>query len=300
MFNWLRLVVVVLLSCVALSDAARVRFLLLLFIINNDKSLNILYSCRTQTAAQVAAATATIENVNRILRTSKGSVLICLMSFFALVHQGLQRSLPRSVANSHHSMDSYMDGDKLVHVINADDLLRMYKFLFAKENLPEIEKLLKTEDGRVEVLIRIFSNLGNTGTCKHRNCSTFQFGNDTHVQKALYRAAVLNNSRLCIFNDGITTQHMNTPRLLTLPPPIGAPVQNATNMKKNSAYAKSVKPAFYVDDVKVGAQNQVYASVGIPMKSGKVPQYLRELRGRWNGSGRVSDEIEGHTVEYGY
>ena len=310
MLKWLRLVVVVLLLCVALSDAHTgvwVRFLLLLFNINNDKSLNIFLPSFSQTAAQIAAQRANMESVNRILRASKGSVLICLISFFALVHLGLQRNLPSSVANSHHSMDSFMDGDKLVHVINANDLLEMYKFLFSKDTLPKIEKLMKTVDGRAEVLYLIFNNLSGTGTCKHRLCSTFQFGNDNNVQKALYRAAVEHNLRLCIFNDGITMEHLNSPRLLTLPPPIGAPVRNATNMKKNEAYAKSVKPAFYVgddlDEEDKLSQNGVYPAIGVGLKTEPTRSKLIALREDWEalpqGSKHaVEKTINGYQVTY--
>ena len=205
-------------------------------------------------------------------------------------------------------MRSWMDGPTLMHEIDTNDFLAMHEYFFTKEMLPEIRKKMRTVKGRAEVLKIMWGKLFPSGTVRHVTDSTFQHGNDTSVQMALFEAATRNNSRLCLFNEVITMQHMNNPRLLTRPAEDGgAPVANATNWKKNKAYAKSVKPGFYVgDDLDIEdklVQNEVYAEVGAVFKNTEVWRDLKALRERWEalpqgGKHAVDDTINGHRVTY--
>ena len=174
-----------------------------------------------------------------------------------------------------------VDGVDILFEINANDLLAMHEFFFTNESLPEIRKKLKTVEGSAEVLKLMYNKLTNTGCVRHVTDSTFQFGNNDLLQKDLYKKAVELNLPLRFFNDGVTTDQLSDVTLLPLPPPIGAPVQNATNMLKNKAYADSVKPAYYVD----GDFDTPLAQVNVGLAVGKKKKFgnedLRALREKW-------------------
>ena len=255
-----------------------------------------------RSAAQNAASLANIGKKNRISRESKGNTTICLFSFFALVHQGQERHLPASVVNSHHSMRSWMDGLTLMHEINTNDFLAMFEYFYKKEKLSDIRKKMRTVNGRAEVLRDMIKKLTTTGTVKHKTDSTFQFGNDYQVQNDLYRAAAEGNRRLCFFNDAITMQHMNNPRLLTRRAEDGgAPVQNATNQMKNKAYADSIKPGYYVgDDLD---EEDKLAQNGVGPAMGRSDKYcyadLRQLREDWEALPQGSKRALSITLKNG-
>ena len=258
----------------------------------------------TISEAHHAAALNTIRNQNQITREAVGNLLICLLVIFATVRAGNAASLPEALHGVEESMNSWRDHNKMNFAIAALDLVRIAPYLRTAKMLPHVNRLMETDAGKAELLREIFSLLTEFGMVRDKSCDTFQYGNDDHVQRALYLNAIQNDGTIRLFHTDITAEHMDDPSLLTLSVEEGgAPVCNAVNRKKNQIYATAQKPGFYVGNSKTKlSQNKALQKLGIASNTAPCRK-LVALRSRWNALPQgskvpVRDTINGHQVTY--
>ena len=214
-------------------------------------------------------------------------------------------SLPEELHGVEESMNSWRDHDKMNLQIAALDLVRIAPFLRNEKMLPHVNRLMKTDAGKAELLRDIFQLLTFFGVVRDKLCCTFQYGNDDNEQRALYLNAIQDNGAIRLFHTDITTEHMDDPSLLTLSVEDGgAPVCNAVNRKKNQIYAAAQKPWFYVgknSKTKL-SQNKALEKLGISSNTAPCRK-LVALRSRWNALPQgskvpVRDTINGRQVTY--
>jgi len=287
-----------------LSREGPSHFLLFFFVKQHLESAAILITM-TISEAHHAAALNTIRNQNQITREAVGNLLICLLVIFATARAGNAASLPEELHGVEESMDSWRDHNKMNLAIGALDLVRIAPFLRNEKMLPHVNRLMETDAGKAELLREILSSLTGFGMVRDKSCDTFQYGNDDHVQRALYLNAIQNDGTIRLFHTDITAEHMDDPSLLTLSVEEGgAPVFNAVNNKKNQTYATTAqKPWFYVGNSKRKlSQNKAMQKLGINYNTAPCRKIIA-LRSRWNTLPQgskvpVRDTINGRQVTY--
>jgi len=196
-------------------------------------------------------------------------------------------------------MELFEENGQVKVAMPASSALQVFSCFFDKDY---VEKQMKTIEGQVDMLIDGIRGIGQFGWVVDEDSGTFSTSNDTSAIRQAYLATVENDDEVVLFLEELTEDLLNDPSSLTLPEKDGGlPSSNSEGIRlRNKNYRDSVKPAYYVDGIKVGVQARVYAKLGVAEYSRLVHKDLKALMGRWNGRGRVSDEIKGHTVEYGY
>ena len=124
----------------------------------------------TISEAHHAAVLNTIRNQNQITREAVGNLLICLLVIFATARAGNAASLPEELHGVEESMNSWRDHDKMNLQIAALDLVRIAPFLRNEKMLPHVNRLMKTDAGKAELLMETFKLLTNFGFVRDKLC----------------------------------------------------------------------------------------------------------------------------------
>ena len=196
-------------------------------------------------------------------------------------------------------LDLFMQNGQVKVAMPASSALLIFSSFFDKD---KVAKQMKTIEGQADMLKNGINGVTLFGWVVDEDSGVFTKSNDFHATRQAYLDTVENDDEVVLFLEELTVELLNDPSSLTLLKKDGGlPSSNTEGIRlRNKNYRESVRPAFYVDGLKVGIQARVYAAVGVASKSNAVVKKLVALRGRWNGRRRVSDEINGHSVAYGY
>ena len=196
-------------------------------------------------------------------------------------------------------MEIYEQDGQVKVAMPASSMLLVFSSFFDKDY---VANQMKTIEGQAEVLMKGVKGICQFGWVVDAESGTFSTSKDNHVRNQAYLDTVENDDEVVLFLEELNEDLLNDPSSLTLPEKDGGlPSSNSEGVGlRNKNHMESLQPAYFVDGKKVGAQRRVYAKLGVALNSTPVQKDLQALKGRWNGRGRVSDEIEGHTVAYGY